>query len=159
MCKAIIKTSPTRVCLAVVASVFTLTAAGAAQAVPINTMPGQTTCKIEEPGGVGGDYEGFLDPTTGQSEIELEGLDGVECGINDPAIDGDTPPPPPVPPTVDPFPYPGAPDIDLQGILNDGDSHNIVGDPAAPSIVPVPAAAWLFASGLLGLVGIARRKR
>jgi len=24
--------------------------------------------------------------------------------------------------------------------------------------VPVPAAAWLFASGLLGLVGIARRK-
>ena len=25
--------------------------------------------------------------------------------------------------------------------------------------VPVPAAAWLFASGLLGLVGVARRKR
>ena len=25
--------------------------------------------------------------------------------------------------------------------------------------VPVPAAAWLFGSGLLGLVGIARRKR
>jgi hypothetical protein len=29
----------------------------------------------------------------------------------------------------------------------------------APSAVPVPAAAWLFGSGLLGLVGIARRKR
>ncbi len=28
----------------------------------------------------------------------------------------------------------------------------------APSAVPVPAAAWLFGSGLLGLVGIARRK-
>ena len=27
------------------------------------------------------------------------------------------------------------------------------------SVVPVPAAAWLFGSGLLGLVGIARRKK
>jgi hypothetical protein len=25
--------------------------------------------------------------------------------------------------------------------------------------VPVPAAAWLFGSGLLGLVGVARRKQ
>ncbi len=30
---------------------------------------------------------------------------------------------------------------------------------AAPSTVPVPAAAWLMASGLLGLVGVARRKK
>ena len=28
----------------------------------------------------------------------------------------------------------------------------------APSSVPVPAATWLFGSGLLGLVGLARRK-
>ena len=28
-----------------------------------------------------------------------------------------------------------------------------------PSAVPVPAAAWLFGSGLLGLVGVARRKQ
>lgn len=28
----------------------------------------------------------------------------------------------------------------------------------APSAVPVPAAAWLFGSGLLGLIGVARRK-
>jgi len=28
-----------------------------------------------------------------------------------------------------------------------------------PSAVPVPAAAWLFGSGLLGLVGMARRKK
>ena len=28
----------------------------------------------------------------------------------------------------------------------------------APSVVPVPAAAWLFGSGLLGLVAVARRK-
>jgi len=27
------------------------------------------------------------------------------------------------------------------------------------TVVPVPAAAWLFASGLLGLIGFARRKR
>jgi hypothetical protein len=27
------------------------------------------------------------------------------------------------------------------------------------SQVPIPAAAWLFGSGLLGLVGIARRKK
>jgi hypothetical protein len=30
---------------------------------------------------------------------------------------------------------------------------------AAPSAVPVPAAVWLFGSGLLGLVGISRRKK
>jgi len=29
---------------------------------------------------------------------------------------------------------------------------------AAPAAVPVPPAVWLFASGLLGLVGVARRK-
>ena len=28
-----------------------------------------------------------------------------------------------------------------------------------PAAVPVPAAVWLFGSGLLGLVGIARRKK
>jgi hypothetical protein len=27
------------------------------------------------------------------------------------------------------------------------------------SAVPVPAAAWLFGSGLIGLIGIARRKK
>ena len=26
-------------------------------------------------------------------------------------------------------------------------------------VVPVPAAVWLFGSGLLGLIGIARRKK
>jgi len=30
---------------------------------------------------------------------------------------------------------------------------------AAPAAVPVPAAMWLFGSGLLGLVGVARRKK
>ena len=27
------------------------------------------------------------------------------------------------------------------------------------TVIPVPAAVWLFGSGLLGLVGVARRKR
>jgi hypothetical protein len=31
--------------------------------------------------------------------------------------------------------------------------------PTPESVVPVPAAVWLFGSGLLGLVGIARRKK
>jgi hypothetical protein len=31
--------------------------------------------------------------------------------------------------------------------------------PNAVSAVPVPAAVWLFGSGLLGLVGISRRKK
>ena len=29
----------------------------------------------------------------------------------------------------------------------------------APAAVPLPAAVWLFGSGLLGLVGVARRRR
>jgi hypothetical protein len=32
------------------------------------------------------------------------------------------------------------------------------GSIVAPAVVPVPAAVWLFASGLLGLVGVARRR-
>lgn len=32
-------------------------------------------------------------------------------------------------------------------------------NPAQPSVVPVPAAIWLFGSGLLGLLGVAKRKR
>lgn len=41
----------------------------------------------------------------------------------------------------------------VQGINADPDSGWI-----APNPVPVPAAVWLFGSGLLGLIGVARRK-
>lgn len=40
------------------------------------------------------------------------------------------------------------------------DSDGVNGDTnIPPSTVPVPAAVWLFGSGLLGLVGMARRKK
>ena len=37
----------------------------------------------------------------------------------------------------------------------------VLGDTCATTVaaVPVPAAVWLFGSGLLGLVGVARRKK
>lgn len=33
------------------------------------------------------------------------------------------------------------------------------GDITAPAVIPVPAAVWLLGSGLIGLVGVARRKK
>lgn len=38
-------------------------------------------------------------------------------------------------------------------------SVHLEGTIAAPSAVPVPAAVWLFGSGLVGLAGIARRRK
>lgn len=38
-------------------------------------------------------------------------------------------------------------------------SESRTGNIAFAEVVPVPAAVWLFGSGLLGLVGIARRKK
>ena len=51
----------------------------------------------------------------------------------------------------------------IQFTLLDGEFNSISGfidsNGTAESVVPVPAAAWLFGSGLLGLVGVARRKK
>jgi hypothetical protein len=48
-----------------------------------------------------------------------------------------------------------------QGFDRQGVSHYAwavrAGD--VPAVVPVPAAAWLFGSGLIGLIGIARRRK
>lgn len=42
----------------------------------------------------------------------------------------------------------------------DGYDLSIISDAGAPtSPVPVPAAVWLFGSGLIGMIGVARRKR
>lgn len=38
------------------------------------------------------------------------------------------------------------------------DNLELTKEPFPSAVVPVPAAVWLFGSGLLGLVGIARRK-
>lgn len=64
---------------------------------------------------------------------------------------------------ADPFSFPSSgPVINLpqgltvnstEGMITD---NQFVGNPAA---VPIPAAVWLFGSGLLGLIGIARRKK
>jgi hypothetical protein len=42
--------------------------------------------------------------------------------------------------------------------LNSDGSLSFNGTDVSPSAVPLPAAAWLFGSGLLGLVGVSRRK-
>ena len=44
----------------------------------------------------------------------------------------------------------------MYGYLTSGTSLTLT---AQATVVPVPAAVWLFGSGLLGLVGIARRKK
>ena len=47
--------------------------------------------------------------------------------------------------------------------LPNGESNAITGFVdslgTAEAVIPVPAAAWLFGSGLIGLIGVARRKR
>ena len=45
--------------------------------------------------------------------------------------------------------------------MQDGDVIDMFAEGGAEvsSVVPIPAAAWMFGSGLLGLVGIARRKK
>ncbi|MCL7422975.1 MAG: hypothetical protein M8364_18955 [Methylobacter sp.] len=48
------------------------------------------------------------------------------------------------------------PDKDLSHMSLYGSNINIGGD--EPPAVPVPAAVWLFGSGLLGLIGAARKK-
>lgn len=48
--------------------------------------------------------------------------------------------------------------IDSLGIPGGSSAGNLDGFRVFTAVVPVPAALWLFGSGLLGLVGIARRK-
>ena len=43
--------------------------------------------------------------------------------------------------------------------LGDRDYNDLVVRVSGASVVPVPAAVWLFGSGLLGLIGVARRRK
>jgi hypothetical protein len=43
--------------------------------------------------------------------------------------------------------------------FEDPETGNISVTVAPPSAVPIPAAAWLFGSAMLGLFGVARRKK
>ena len=43
--------------------------------------------------------------------------------------------------------------------VRDPNRYELAEDGSIVAVVPVPAAAWLFGSGLLGLVGVARRKK
>jgi len=51
---------------------------------------------------------------------------------------------------------PGAPIQDSATFLNYSPNFNMT---TTTTAVPIPAAVWLFGSGLLGLVGVARRKK
>lgn len=46
-----------------------------------------------------------------------------------------------------------------QGLVAQSEFYDVTDKIVFAEVVPVPAAVWLFSSGLLGLVGIARRKK
>ena len=58
--------------------------------------------------------------------------------------------------TVHPDPETGISSFDLGGVSS-VKAFTATADGFA--VVPVPAAVWLFGTGLIGLVGLARRKR
>lgn len=47
----------------------------------------------------------------------------------------------------------------MVNITNLGRSNTPSADQQEDASIPVPAAAWLFVSGLLGMIGVSRRKR
>ena len=49
--------------------------------------------------------------------------------------------------------------IEFQNLASCNDCMNSIDDFGFSAVVPVPAAAWLFGSGLVGLIGVARRRR
>ena len=51
------------------------------------------------------------------------------------------------------------PSADTYAIVFSGISGFELAADLSPVVVPVPAAVWLFGSGLIGLVGVARRKK
>lgn len=52
-----------------------------------------------------------------------------------------------------------ATNYDNSGVYYDNVCFSASGDDCFTSAIPIPAAVWLFGSGLLGLVGVARRRK
>ncbi|MDH5571855.1 MAG: VPLPA-CTERM sorting domain-containing protein [Gammaproteobacteria bacterium] len=65
--------------------------------------------------------------------------------------------PAPMAATVDSPPIPNGPFQGIYGYIDIGSGNSM--HVTSVSAVPVPAAVWLFGSGLIGLVGFARRKK
>jgi hypothetical protein len=61
--------------------------------------------------------------------------------------------------TLDPIWANGVIQIGFNNLVGNDDGSGMFYDNASFSVVPVPAAVWLFGSGLIGLIGIARRRK
>lgn len=123
---------------------------GSAQFFPFLGTPAWNIDDNTKTGGTTGEYEGFtsgsdsnLDPVTGLVSLTLAGSNLVDNGD-------------------------GTYSALLVSVGNvgagwgsfDGTPYSeVYSVTVEASVIPVPAAAWLFGSGLLGLVGIARRRK
>ena len=61
--------------------------------------------------------------------------------------------------SVIPDTLPGSYQTLLVGFTFDSNGDEVAAAFASASAVPIPAAVWLFSSGLAGLVGVARRRK
>ena len=117
-------------------------------------------------GSFAGSYETYGQTITFAEGITTELLltDSLRVGISWPTLNDLSMLPPPVDESIDTWSV--GDNIELFNYSSDDAWWNIIGgltmtyrDMAPPpAMVPIPAALWLFGSGLLGLIGLARKK-